>query len=60
MRSVRSVVARLRLWRRRTLPEEERYADEREVARLRGEYDGCWGRNVGQECGILPPRYGSR
>ena len=38
--------------------EDRRY--DREIQRLSAEYDGCWGRNVGHECGIVPGRYTGR
>ena len=34
--------------------------DSQETERLNAEYTGSFGRNPGQELGVLPPRYGRR
>jgi hypothetical protein len=51
-------IPRLRVLRRRSRAEADAH-DRREIERLKAEYTGSgYARNVGQECGIIPGRYG--
>lgn len=56
MRHVR--MHRVRFLRRKSVVEPDA-GDRKEIERLKAEYVGSgYARNVGQECGIVPGRYG--